>query len=762
MGAAAVVAALALPVSAGAVLRASDQSVLTGSSNSYVGGSASVGDVNGDGRGDLAVALVDRDEARRGRVFVVFGGAGAPPATLNDLGSRGYTVISDEEIGVRAAGDFDGDGKADLLVGSPSGQYVVYGKAGTASIDMQADTAQLTRVGAAGNNGARATAAAGDFNGDGADDLLASTNQNVTTIVNTNAVVFGGPRVGSLDAASGPRTLGFPARQTCKPAFPSWLYFWLQVCVRNPRPVTPIGDFNGDGNADLIVGSPSQLVFGRAGSGGTYDPYNPTPAGSGIPLSGPVAPVEGVPLLSDGDLDGDGKADLVRPSTQPLPSGAQVAIRGQAGLTSLNTATQPTIPYPGPPTIEGLPSASHTYSEPLGDFDGNGTPDRLVPWNGYDADVPTGSTTPSPYAGAILLASDRPDRVAPQLTPRQVTERSYSLVLPDSRNVGANSRIHVAVQEPVKIELSFRKVGGLIVGTVVRDVVRSAAVQGAEIPFDGTVNGTRLDAGDYLVDVTPIDAAGNRGETQDLPFTIKPGTTPGPTTPGPTTPAVAKTPVDPLSGAWKTVNRAAKQANGSVVLTPAVGNVGGQVYWPTPVDLRNSTVEFDLEISGGTGAGVGMTLAYTQKPPVLPVAPGTGSTLGFGGANQAGFAVAFVTARASSLDPGSNFVGVTHGIRPQARPTSMTYVQSADPGYSLRDRTIHVKSTVRGGNALTVEVDGKKLIDIPAGPYVSSWLGDTSSIYNTVYAGTHLQFTASTGPANFQQHLVKNVSVTYD
>lgn len=759
-GAAAFAATLAPAVNASAALRASDLSVLPGSGNSFAGGSASVGDVNGDGHGDLAVAHVDRAQARRGKVFVVFGGAGAPPASLSSLGSRGYTVISDEEIGVRAAGDFDGDGKADLIVSAPSGQYVVYGKAGTATIDLQADPAQATRVGAAGSNGARATEAAGDFNGDGADDLLASVKQGNRTIVNANSVVLGGPRVGSLDAAVGARVVGFPARQTCKPVLPGWLYFWLQTCERNPRPVAPIGDFNGDGKADLLIGSPSQLVFGRAGGGATYDPYAPTPAGSGIPVSGPAAAVDGVPVLSDGDLDGDGKADLVRPNSQPLPAGAQVAIRGQAGLTSLNTAARPTIPYAGVPAIEGLPDATLTYSEPLGDFDGNGTQDRLVPWNAYRTDVPSGSATPSPFAGAILLASDRPDRVAPQLTPRQVGLR-YSSVRPDSRDVGPGSAIRVAVQEPVRVELSFRRVGGTIAGTIARDVVRNPAIDGADIPFDGRVDGTPLDAGDYLVDVTPVDAAGNRGETQDLPFTIKGGTTPGPTTPGPTTPEIPRPPIDPLSGGWRTSNKAAKQPNGSVVLTPAAASAKGQVYWPTAVDVRNSTVEFDLEMSGGAGAGVGMTLAYTQTPPVAPVLPGIGSTLGFGGANQFGFAVSFVTKKSTRLDPGENFVGVTHGIRQRYQPTSLNYVQSADPGYSLRDRTVHVKSTISSGDSLIVEVDGRKLIDIPSGLYISSWLGN-SPTHNQVYAGTHLQFTASTGSTAFQQHLVKNVSVTYN
>lgn len=753
---------LAVPTAADAALRASDLAVVKGSPNSFIGGTAALGDVNGDGLGDFAVAFNERNEARPGRIFVVFGGAGAPPSTLNDLGGRGYTVISDDELGVQTAGDFDGDGKADLLVSSRAGSYVVYGKAGAATIDLQADPAQATRVGVSGTNGPRAYAAAGDFNGDGADDLLVNVPKGNQSVLYANAVVFGGPRVATIDGASGPRTLGFTTPQTCRPVYPSWLYFWLQTCERNPRMVTPIGDFDGDGRADLIIESPSQLVFGRAGLGGVYNPAAPTPAGSGIPFSGQAVPVDGAPVLSNGDVNGDGKADLARPLSPTLPTGAWVAVRGRAEATQVNTATEPTIPYAGVPKIDGLPSVDLTSSQPLGDFDGDGTSDRLVPWHTYDADVPTGATTPSPYAGAVILASHRPDRVAPQLTPRTLTNRGPLRIQPDPSNVGATTSISVPVQEPVKLELVVRKVGGLTVGTITRDVRRSADNGPAIVPFDGTVNGTSLAAGDYVIDVTPIDAAGNRGETQDATFTVKTPTTPGPTTPQPTTPDVPKTPIGPLS-AFTVQKSAVKQADGSIVLTPAKANVGGQAYWPTAVDVRNSTVEFDLEMTGGTGGGVGMTLAYTPKPPVSPIVPGIGSALGFAGTNQQGFGVAFVTSRSSKLDPGSNFVGIAAGIRPRSSPTSMLYPYSADPGVSLRERTVHVKSTIANGEELTIDVDGRRLIEIPVAMHVKAWLGNAPEIYGGPgYGGSFLQFTASTGPANYQQHLVKNLKVTYD
>jgi hypothetical protein len=89
---------------------------------------AAAGDLNGDGRDDLAVGAPDEDGAAwllgrvdqidEGRVHVFFGGAGSPPATVADQiveadGAEGFLGRD-----VAAAGDFDGDGFDDLLAGT--------------------------------------------------------------------------------------------------------------------------------------------------------------------------------------------------------------------------------------------------------------------------------------------------------------------------------------------------------------------------------------------------------------------------------------------------------------------------------------------------------------------------------------------------------------------------------------------------------------------------------------------------------------------
>ncbi len=105
---------------------------------------AGIGDVNGDGLGDLFVG-----------VNVIFGQRrGGKISRSQPLGPRGYSVsIAVKDIAGRGsrsigpAGDVDGDGLADMLVGAPyadsngresSGSvYVLYGKKGTAAIDVR-------------------------------------------------------------------------------------------------------------------------------------------------------------------------------------------------------------------------------------------------------------------------------------------------------------------------------------------------------------------------------------------------------------------------------------------------------------------------------------------------------------------------------------------------------------------------------------------------------------------------------------------------
>src|SRR6056297_1164269 len=156
------------------------------------------GDVNGDGIDDLIIGALYADPGGRstaGETYVVFGSSGGFATSL-DLsaldGSDGFRIDGIDAgdssgVSVSGAGDINGDGIDDLIIGAyegdPDGKsfagesYVVFGSPGgfSASLDLSAlDGKNGFRIDGADENDFSGTSVswAGDFNGDGIDDLI--------------------------------------------------------------------------------------------------------------------------------------------------------------------------------------------------------------------------------------------------------------------------------------------------------------------------------------------------------------------------------------------------------------------------------------------------------------------------------------------------------------------------------------------------------------------------------------------------------------
>lgn len=241
------------------------------------------GDVNGDGIADVIVGAFPQYYPIYNS-FVVFGSREGFPRTISPLdGINGFTIrgAGDEVSGI---GDINGDGINDLIVnGYPANNYVVFGS-------REGFPATLNPSTLNGNNGFNINApfnsdirnkisGAGDVNGDGISDLIIGTS-------NASYVVFGSRE-------------GFPANFDV-----STLNGSNGFTINSGYTVSDAGDINGDGTDDLIVGG-RNVVFG-------------TP--QGFPASFDVSTLNGVNGFSingayngtnAGDVNGDGINDLI-------------------------------------------------------------------------------------------------------------------------------------------------------------------------------------------------------------------------------------------------------------------------------------------------------------------------------------------------------------------------------------------------------------------------------------------------------------------
>ncbi len=302
---------------------------------------SSAGDINGDGIDDLVIGASGAGYSsfsREGEVYVVFGTTEGfePELDLTTLdGNNGFAISGLDEndrLGrsVSSAGDVNGDGIDDLVIGAPYADggtayygdkpgdaYVVFGT--TEGFEPELDLTALD-----GSNGFTisgldegdrlgiSVSSAGDVNGDGIDDIIIgasgagrggetyvlfgsndefSSNLDLTTLDGSN-----GFTISSIDESD---SLG--------------------------RSVSSAGDFNGDGFDDLIIGAPYAdsssydssegkvyLLFGKSDGFEPGIDLTQLDAKDGLVISGlDGSDFFGSSVSNGGDVNGDGFDDLI-------------------------------------------------------------------------------------------------------------------------------------------------------------------------------------------------------------------------------------------------------------------------------------------------------------------------------------------------------------------------------------------------------------------------------------------------------------------
>ncbi len=310
----------------------------TAEANDEFGTCLAVGDFDGDGFFDLAVGIPDQDLGsdpviyNAGAVHILYGSARGLTAVSNRLWNQDSTYIEDtaetwDSFGYAlAAGDFDGDGYDDLAVGvfyegvgSPDivgagAVNVLYGSAaGLTAADDQLWHQDVTGVegGAETDDHFGAALTAGDFNGDGRADLAVGVpGEDVGSTENAGAVnILYGSASGLT--ATGDQIWDQNATGVEETANAEDWFGWALTA----------GDFDGDGHADLAVGVALEDVEGAANAGAVNVLYG---SDAGLVAAGDqlwhqnITGVEGGAeagdyfgdMLTAGDFDGDGRADL--------------------------------------------------------------------------------------------------------------------------------------------------------------------------------------------------------------------------------------------------------------------------------------------------------------------------------------------------------------------------------------------------------------------------------------------------------------------
>ncbi len=334
---------------------------------------ASVGDIDGDGHGDLVVGAPGYGGGT-GRAYLLYGPHSAGSVALSSADTL-ESAGSVDALGFSVAGaDLDRDGIANLAFGVPGYAvqqgYVFLMEGAPSSGAAVADSYDAALAGdLSGDQAGWFVAVGGDLDDDGVDDwLIGAPYADDGYTDNGTAYLVSGTITGTA-------TLGDAAFAE--------LNAWSNSSYTGMA-MAGLGDVDGDGFDDLLVGA-SRAENGSTRVGGAFLVHGPISGDIMLSLTlGTHTAVYGTgtnayagwSVAGPGDVDADGYADLlVGAPNEPVDT----TYRGLAGLVYGGSTVASTAIDSAPTTFEGAAGdkAGWTVGSP-GDLDGDGSPDLAI------------------------------------------------------------------------------------------------------------------------------------------------------------------------------------------------------------------------------------------------------------------------------------------------------------------------------------------------------------------------------------------------